>query len=126
MRKAALALCAFSLAFATPAVAGAPHVHRLRAVRKDLKLTWPRAETATDYIAMATDLDLAVATRTAIQEMIDFLVAAKGLDKRSAYQLTSIAGNVAITELVDSTLGVHVKMPKSIFRQGAVGRKGPR
>ena len=44
-------------------------------VRKDMKLTWPRAETATDYIAMATDPDLNVATKAAIQEMIDFLVA---------------------------------------------------
>ena len=84
-------------------------------VRKDMKLTWPRAETATDYIAMATDEDLAKATKTAIQEMIDFLAAEKGLDKQSAYQLTSVAGNVVITQLVDQKVGVHVKMPKSIF-----------
>ena len=50
-------------------------------VRKDMKLTWPRAETATDYIAMATDPDLKVATTAAIQEMIDFLVAEKGPDE---------------------------------------------
>jgi acetamidase/formamidase len=86
-------------------------------VRKDLKLTWPRAETPTDYISMATDLDLNTATQTAIQEMVDFLVATKGLTKHQAYQLTSVAGNVAVTELVDQALGVHVKMPKSIFRQ---------
>jgi acetamidase/formamidase len=85
-------------------------------VRKGMTLTWPRAETATDYISMATDLDLTVATKTAIQQMVDFLVETKGLDKRAAYQLTSIAGNVAITELVDQTLGVHVRMPKSIFK----------
>src|SRR5687768_9036168 len=85
-------------------------------VRKDMTLTWPRAETATDYIAMATDPDLAVATKAAIQEMIDFLVASKGLTKHQAYQLTSIAGNVAITQLVDvPNLGVHVKLPKAIF-----------
>src|SRR3954464_13617682 len=70
-------------------------------VRKDMKLTWPRAETATDYIAMATDPDLATATKAAIQEMIDFLVAEKKLSRHLAYQLTSIAGNVAITQLVD-------------------------
>jgi acetamidase/formamidase len=86
-------------------------------VRKGMTLKWPRAETATDYISMATDRDLAVATKTAIQEMVDFLVETKGLDKRAAYQLTSIAGNVAITELVDQTLGVHVRMPKNIFKK---------
>src|SRR5213075_2716995 len=70
-------------------------------VRKNMKLTWPRAETATDYISMATDPDLKVATTAAIQEMIDFLVATKGLTKHQAYQLVSIAGNVAVTQLVD-------------------------
>jgi acetamidase/formamidase len=85
-------------------------------VRKDMKLTWPRAETATHYISMATDPDLTVATNAAIQEMVDFLVSAEGLTPRQAYQLTSIAGDVAITQLVDlPNLGVHVKMPKSIF-----------
>jgi acetamidase/formamidase len=87
-------------------------------VRKGMKLTWPRAETATDYISMASDPDLTKATQLAIQEMIDFLVAAKGLTKHQAYQLTSIAGNVAITQLVDKpVVGVHVRMPKSIFKK---------
>ncbi|HEX3398240.1 MAG TPA: acetamidase/formamidase family protein [Steroidobacteraceae bacterium] len=85
-------------------------------VRKDMKLTWPRAETTTDYISMATDPDLAVATKTAIQEMVNFLVSEKKLTRHQAYQLVSIAGNVAITQLVDKpNVGVHVKLPKSIF-----------
>jgi acetamidase/formamidase len=85
-------------------------------VRKDMKLKWPRAETATDYISMATDPDLTIATKAAIQEMIDFLVAEKRLTRHQAYQLVSIAGNVAITQLVDKpNVGVHVKLPKSIF-----------
>ena len=88
-------------------------------VRKNLKLTWPRAETSTDYISMATDPDLAVATKGAIQEMVDFLVGEKQLTKHQAYQLVSIAGHVAITQLVDKpNLGVHVRMPKSIFTTG--------
>jgi acetamidase/formamidase len=85
-------------------------------VRKDMKLKWPRAETATDYISMATDPDLVIATKAAILEMIDFLVSEKKLTRHQAYQLVSIAGNVAITQLVDKpNLGVHVKLPKSIF-----------
>ncbi len=86
-------------------------------VRKGMTLAWPRAETPTDYISMATDEDLAVATKTAIQQMIDFLVETRGLDRHAAYQLTSIAGNVVITQLVDQKVGVHVKMPKAIFRK---------
>jgi formamidase len=48
--------------------------------------------------------------------MIDFLVAEKKLDRMAAYQLTSIAGDVHITQLVDGKVGVHVKMPKGIFK----------
>jgi len=86
-------------------------------VRKGMKLTWPRAETATDYITMAADPDLTIATRTAIQEMVDFLASSKGLSKHRAYQLVSVAGNVAVTQLVDKpNVGVHVRMPKGIFK----------
>ena len=85
-------------------------------VKKGMKLTWPRADTPTDYISMGTDEDLAKATKIAIQEMIDFLVAEKKMDRMAAYQLTSIAGNVAITQLVDGKVGVHVTMPKEIFK----------
>src|SRR5271156_5556365 len=85
-------------------------------VRKDMKLTWPRAETPTDYISIASDPDLAKATTMAIQEMVDFLAATRKMTKHQAYQLVSIAGNVAITQLVDKpNVGVHVKLPKSIF-----------
>jgi acetamidase/formamidase len=86
-------------------------------VRKGEPLTWPRAETATDYISMGTDPDLHVATKIAIQEMVDFLARTRGLTKHQAYQLVSVAGNVAVTQLVDRpTHGVHVKVPKSIFK----------
>jgi acetamidase/formamidase len=85
-------------------------------VRKDMKLSWPRAETPTDYISMATDPDLTVATRTAVQEMIDFVATTWKLSKHQAYQLVSIAGNVSVTQLVDKpNVGVHVRLPKSLF-----------
>jgi acetamidase/formamidase len=86
-------------------------------VRKGRHLEWPRAETASDYISMASDEDLKTATTLAVQEMVDFLSATKSLSRHEAYQLVSIAGHVAITQLVDRPVyGVHVKMPKSIFR----------
>jgi acetamidase/formamidase len=62
-------------------------------------------------------LQLTVATRIAIQEMIDFIARTRGLTRHQAYQLVSVAGHVAVTQLVDRpTMGVHVKLPKSIFK----------
>jgi acetamidase/formamidase len=88
-------------------------------VRKDMKLTWPRAETPSDYISMATDPDLWIATMAAVQEMVDFLIQEKHLTRHQAYQLVSIAGNVTVTQLVDKpNVGVHVRLPKSIFAAG--------
>jgi len=84
-------------------------------VHKGMTLTWPRAETPTHYIAMGTDEDLTVATRVAVQEAVDFLVQAKGLDPGAAYALVSIAVDLRITELVDGNVGVHAMIPKSIF-----------
>jgi acetamidase/formamidase len=31
--------------------------------------------------------------------------------------LTSVAGDLAITQVVDGPKGVHVKMPKTIFKE---------
>src|SRR5262245_29326583 len=50
-------------------------------VRKDLKLRWPRAETPTHYIVMGLDKDLTKATKLAVREAIDFLVAEKDLSR---------------------------------------------
>ena len=84
-------------------------------VRKDLRLTWPRGETPTHWIAMGMDRDLTAATKIAVREAISFLMTVKGLSKDDAYMLTSTACDVDITQLVDGNVGVHVMIPKSIF-----------
>src|SRR5580765_7869246 len=55
-------------------------------VKKGMTLAWPRAETPTQYISMASDKDLTVATKAAIQEMIDFMAATRHMTKHEAYQ----------------------------------------
>jgi acetamidase/formamidase len=79
--------------------------------------SYPRAETPTHYIAMGFDDDLSMAAHKAIREMIDFLVASRGLSRDDAYMLVSVAGDVDITELVDRNKGVHVMLPKAIFHK---------
>jgi acetamidase/formamidase len=83
-------------------------------VRKDMHLTWPRAETPTHWITMGTDKDLVTATKTAIRQAIEFLMS-RGLSKDDAYMLVSVACDVDDTQLVDGNVGVHVMIPKAIF-----------
>jgi acetamidase/formamidase len=84
-------------------------------VRKDMKLTWPRGETPTHYIAMGIDKDLTQATKIAVREAIALLQSVKGLGKEDAYMLVSTACDLSITQLVDGTVGVHVMIAKSLF-----------
>ncbi|MFI4965867.1 MAG: acetamidase/formamidase family protein [Caulobacterales bacterium] len=84
-------------------------------LHKGEKLSGPRAETPTHYIAMGFDDDLSIAAHKAVREMVDFLVARKGLSRDDAYMLVSVAGDVDVTEVVDRNKGVHVMLPKAIF-----------
>src|SRR5205823_13878221 len=86
--------------------------------------TWPRAETPTHWITMGIDYNLTEAAKIATREMIDFLVTTKKMTREDAYMLTSVAGDLAITQVVDGPMGVHAKMPKAIFRAGGSGRSG--
>jgi acetamidase/formamidase len=85
-------------------------------VRKGTGQKYPRAETPTHYISMGFHQELYEATRIAVREMIDFLVAEKKMSREDAYMLISVAGDVDITELVDGNKGVHVMMPKAVFK----------
>ena len=84
-------------------------------LHKGVPCPYPRAETPTHYIAMGFDDDLSNATRKALRNMIDFLVAEKKMTRDDAYMLLSVAGDVEITELVDRNKGVHVMLAKSLF-----------
>jgi acetamidase/formamidase len=85
-------------------------------VRKGQRLRWPRAETPTHYISMGLHEDLDEAARLATRELIDFLVAEKGLSRDDAYMLCSLAADLHVTQAVDATKGVHATIAKSYFR----------
>ena len=86
-------------------------------LHKHVLSPYPRAETPTAYIAMGFDDDLSNATRKALRNMIDFLVAEKHMTRDDAYMLVSVGGDVEITELVDRNKGVHVVVPKALFTE---------
>ena len=80
-------------------------------------IKWPRAETPTHFITMGLNPDLDEAARMAVREMIDYLVAEKGLTRDDAYNLCSQAVDLRVTQLVDGTKGIHAMIAKSIFRE---------
>lgn len=84
-------------------------------VRKDIRLRWPRAETPTHFITMGFHEKLEEAAHIAVEEMLDFLIQEKHLDRDTAYILASDAVDLRITQLVDGKKGVHAMLPKAIF-----------
>ena len=86
-------------------------------VRKDLKVAFPRAETATHYIAMGMNEDLDDAAKQALRHMIAWIVELTDLPAVDAYTLCSIAADLRITQMVDINKGVHCMLPKSALKR---------
>ena len=74
-------------------------------VHKGTNQKYPRAETPTHYISMGFHQELYEATRMAVREMIDFLMAEKHLSHDDAYMLTSVAGSANSSDARPSALG---------------------
>jgi formamidase len=81
----------------------------------------PRRWIGTTGLPIDTDgtngfLDLTLCAREALREMIDYLVATRGLSREQAYILISVAGDLRISEGVDfpnSIVSVH--LPLDVF-----------
>ena len=84
-------------------------------LHKRMKLTTPRAETATHYLVMGLDKDLDEASRRATSGMLDLLVEKEGLTRENAYMLASAAMDLTVTQAVDGTKGVHATIAKALF-----------
>lgn len=85
-------------------------------LHKDLQLTAPFAETATDFIVMGFGTTLDIALENALQHAIEFLKLYAQLSAEAAYVLCSLAVNFHITQAVNTPQkGVHGMISKSIF-----------
>jgi acetamidase/formamidase len=85
-------------------------------VRKDMKLTWPRAETPTHWIVMGLHPDLDEGMKIAVRETIDLITKRfPSLTREEAYMIASVAVDYHVTQVVDGTKGIHGMIPKSIF-----------
>ena len=89
-------------------------------VRKDMKLTWPRAETPTHWIVMGLNPNLEECMKIAVRETIDFITKKfPKLTREEAYMIASVAVDYHVTQVVDGTKGIHGMIPKSIFTAAA-------
>jgi len=96
-------------------------------VRRDLAMTMPHYEVrrplerssaaaAGYYVTTGIGPDLFVASKTAVREMIDRLVATRGLAPIEAYELCSVALDLKISEIVDHpNYVVSAFLPNDLF-----------
>jgi acetamidase/formamidase len=84
-------------------------------LRKDFTFPTPLLETADSWIVHGFDPQLDRALRNATLDTMRLLEDHIGLSRNDAYSLLSVAGDVGITQVVDATLGAHVRLPRGIF-----------
>jgi acetamidase/formamidase len=83
-------------------------------LRKDLKFTYPRAETPTHYVTMAMDPDLDQCAMRALRDMIVLLGEKRNLSREDAYTLCSLAADLRVTQTVNGSKGIHCMIAKSV------------
>ena len=81
-------------------------------VRKDLRLDYPQAETATHYITMGMDPDLDLCAEMALRNMIKLIVDKSNISKSDAYTLCSLVSDLRVTQVVNGCKGVHMLLKK--------------
>ncbi len=84
-------------------------------VRKDFQFPSPLLETPEHWIVHGFGDDLDQAMRGASLDMIKLLNEHQGLSRTDAYSLMSVAADFGVTQVVDGTQGVHVKIDRGIF-----------
>ena len=84
-------------------------------LRKDMKLNWPRAETATHWMVMGLSPNLDDAMKIAVRETVAFIMERfPKVSRDEAYMIASVAVDYHVTQVVDGTKGIHGMIPKKI------------
>ena len=84
-------------------------------VNKKKKIVRPHYETKDYYMTTAWGETTDDAAKIALRDMIDWLVAEKGLTREEAYALCSCTVDLRVSQFVDVTPGVRAVLPKNIF-----------
>ncbi|WP_165855657.1 acetamidase/formamidase family protein [Marinobacter sp. JSM 1782161] len=84
-------------------------------LRKDFFFPSPLLEAPDCWIVHGFDEDLNQAARNASIDTIELLTEHQGLSRNDAYSLISVAGDLGITQVVDTRQGAHIRIPRNIL-----------
>ncbi|SOC38400.1 formamidase [Salinicoccus kekensis] len=84
-------------------------------VRKDFHFTQPLLETEEAWHIHAFNENLDDAAEEASLKAIEFLEEYQGMTEQEAYSFLALAGELQITQVVNTNKGVHVTIPKDAF-----------
>lgn len=81
------------------------------ALRDDLPLTAPRAETPAGWLTFGFGPDLDSAGQMALDQMLDLLASLYRISRLDAFALASVAVDLRITQIVNDLCGCHALLP---------------
>lgn len=86
-------------------------------VEKGMNIPGPRALTPEYLVVLSHGEELGPAMKQAVRDMVDFLVAEKGIKPYDAYTLLSLAGDVRVSRTFRPISPVKMMLSRSIFEQ---------
>jgi amidase len=81
------------------------------------RLERPRALTAQYFVTLAYGEDVGQAMKQAVRDMVDFLVADKGMDAYAAYSLLSLAGDIRVSRTFRPISPVKMLLSRRVLEQ---------
>ena len=87
------------------------------AVEKGRRLERPRALTAQYFVTLAYGEDVGQAMKQAVRDMVDFLVADKGMEAYAAYSLLSLAGDIRVSRTFRPISPVKMLLSRKVLEQ---------
>jgi acetamidase/formamidase len=80
-------------------------------LHENMSLETPRARTPEGWITLGFDEDLDTATMIALRAMLDLMEVQFGITRKDAFSLASLVVDLRITQIVNTTKGVHAVLP---------------
>jgi acetamidase/formamidase len=85
-------------------------------VRDDLDLRMPVARVDGAWVSFGFDEDLDVAAGLAVETMLDLMERERGIDRKRALALASVAVDLHVTQVVNGAKGVHAVLRDDAIR----------